>query len=63
VFKKWIEEHSKLFRALLLVLATLNAWIAYEMFLEHPIMTFANGTMAVLILFVVIASWRTDWNK
>lgn len=56
MFKMWIEKHFELFRLLLLVLATLNAWIAYEVFLEHPIMALANGMMAVVITVGVILS-------
>ena len=63
MFNKWIEEHFKLFGVLLLVLATLNAWIAYEIFLEHPIAALANGTMAVVITLGVILSWGTGETK
>ena len=63
MFKKWIEKHFELFRLLLLVLATLNAWIAYEIFLEHSIMALANGTMAVVITLGVILSRGTGETK
>ncbi len=63
VFKKWIEKHFELFRILLLVLATLNAWIAYEISLEHPIMALANGAMAVVITLGVILSRGTGETK
>ena len=63
MFNKWTEDHFKLFGVLLLVLATLNAWIAYEIFLEHPIMALANGTMAVVITLGVILSWGTGETK
>ncbi|MCL5005938.1 MAG: hypothetical protein M1404_05340 [Acidobacteria bacterium] len=59
MFEKWIEKHFKLFGVLLLVLAALNGWIAYRIFLEHPIMALANGAMAVVITVGVILSWGT----
>jgi hypothetical protein len=54
VFKQWIEKHFKLFGILLLVLAALNGWVAYEIFPEHPIMALANGAMAIVIVAGVI---------
>lgn len=63
LLEKWIEKHFELFRVLLLVLATLNAWIAYKIFLEHPIMALANGTMAVVITLGVILPRGTGDTK
>jgi hypothetical protein len=63
VFEKWIDRHFKLLGVLLVGLAALNAWMAYKIFLEHPIMAFANGTMAVVITLGVILSWGTGETK
>jgi uncharacterized membrane protein (DUF441 family) len=59
LFKKWIEEHFKLFGILLLVLAGLNAWVASEIFPDHPIIAMANGAMAVALVLGVLLSWKT----
>ena len=58
--KEWLEEHYKALRALLLVLAALNGWIAYAIFPEHHILASANGAMAVVIIGAVILSRRAD---
>ena len=57
MLKKWLEEHLKVFGVLLLALAALNAWVAYAIFPEHPIMALANGAMAVVIVLGVILLW------
>jgi hypothetical protein len=56
--KQWLEDHYKALRVLLLVLAALNGWIAYAILPKHPIMALANGAMAVVIIGVIILSWR-----
>jgi hypothetical protein len=58
VFKKWIEEHFKLFGVLLLVLAALNGWVAYSIVFEHPIMAMANTVTAAVIVLDVVRFWR-----
>ena len=57
MLKKWFEQHFKLLGVLLLVLAGLNAWVAYAIFPGHPIMALANGTVAVVIVLGVILLW------
>lgn len=57
MFKKWIEKHFKLFGVLLLVVAVLNGWIAYETFADHPIMALANGVMTIVIVVGVLLLW------
>ncbi|TAM79621.1 MAG: hypothetical protein EPN47_17620 [Acidobacteria bacterium] len=63
MFKEWIEKHFKLFGILLLILAALNGWIAYEIFLDYPIMALANGAMAVVIVLGVALSRGTGEPK
>ena len=58
MLKEWFEEHFKLFGVLLLMMAALNAWVAYAIFPEHPIMASANAAMAVAILLGVVVFWR-----
>lgn len=58
MLKEWFEEHYELVRALLLVLAALNGWMAYLIFPEHPFMALANAAMAVAILLGVVVFWR-----
>ncbi len=57
MFKKWIEEHFKLFGVLLLVLAAVNTWVASEILADYPIMELANGAMAIVIVVGVILLW------
>ena len=63
MLKKWLEEHFKLFGVLLLVMAALNGWVAYEIFPDYPIMALANGAMAVAILVGVILLWGAGEPK
>jgi hypothetical protein len=63
MLKKWLEEHLKLVGVLLLGLATLNGWVAYAIFPEHPIMASANAAMAVVIALGVALSWGTGEPK
>lgn len=58
MFNKGIEEHFKLFGVLLLVLAVLNAWVAYSIVLDHPIMAVANAVTAVLIVLDLVRFWQ-----
>jgi hypothetical protein len=55
--RKWFEEHFKLMRVLLLVMAVLNGWVAYRSFNEYPIMALLNGLMASAITLGVILLW------
>ena len=57
MFKKWIEKHLKLFGVLLLVLAAVNTWVASEIFLDYPVMSLANGVMAIVLVVGVILLW------
>ena len=63
MFKKWIEEHFKLFGVLLLILAVLNTWVACEIFLAYPIMALANAAMAIVIVVGVILLWGAGEPK
>lgn len=57
MLKKWLEGHLKVFGVLLLALAALNGWVAYAIFLDHPLMALGNGAMAVVIVVGVILLW------
>ena len=63
MLKEWFEEHFKLFGVLLLMMAALNAWVAYAIFPEHPIMASANAAMAVVIALGVILLWGAGEPK
>lgn len=63
MFKKWIDEHFKLFGVLLLVLAALNGWAAYRIFANYPVMALVNGLMAVVIALGVILLWGAGGPK
>lgn len=54
MLKQWIEKHFNLCGVLLLVLAALNGWVAYQIFPTHPVMAAGNGAMAALIVLGVI---------
>ncbi len=58
MLKEWFEDHYKLLKVVLVVLAALNGWIAYAIFPEHPIMASANASMAVVIIAGISFSWR-----
>jgi hypothetical protein len=60
VFKKWIEEHFKLFGVLLLLLEALNTWVASEISTRYPIMALANGAMGIVIVVgvILLGSWQ-----
>lgn len=57
MFREWFEEHFKLMRILLLVMAALNGWVAYRIFNEYPIMSLLNSLMAIAITLGVILLW------
>ena len=63
MFKQWIEKHLKLSRVFLLVLATLNTWIASAIFLDYPILALANGAMAIVIVVGVLLLWGASEPK
>jgi hypothetical protein len=43
---------------LLLVLASINGWMAYTLYAQHPIMASANAAVVVVIVPGVIFFWR-----
>ncbi len=61
--KKWIEKHFKLFGVLLLIMAGLNAWVAYEIFAQHPLITLTNGVMAIVIVVGVMLLWGAGKSR
>jgi hypothetical protein len=63
VSNEWIQGHLKLCGVLLLVLAGLNAWCAYEVFAEHPLAALANGTTSVVITLGVLLTWGTGTTQ
>ncbi len=64
MWRKWLADHDRAFRALLLALAALNGWTAYTIRSEHPIMALLNSAMAVLIVLgVSLIGDRRDGNK
>jgi hypothetical protein len=63
MFRKWFEQHFKLTRILLLVMAALNGWVASRIFNEYPIMSLLNGLMAIAITLGVILLWGTGRPK
>jgi hypothetical protein len=58
MFRGWFIKHFKLFGTLLMALAALNGWMAYAVFLQHPVVAFANGAMALVIVLGVVLFWR-----
>jgi hypothetical protein len=63
MFRKWFEEHFKLMRILLLVMAALNGWVAYRIFNEYPIVALLNGLMAIAITLGVMLLWGAGEPK
>jgi membrane protein CcdC involved in cytochrome C biogenesis len=59
MFRRWVDDHFKLVRAFLLILAALNILVSYTLFTDHPIMAAANATMALILAVGVIMSWRS----
>jgi hypothetical protein len=61
--KQWHEENYRL-AGVMLAVAAINGWLAYEFGLKHPIMAFLHGVMAVtMILAVVFLSQLVLRNK
>ena len=56
--KELFEKYYRVLGILLLVLASINAWAAYALYREHPIMALANGAMAVVTVLGVILFWH-----
>ena len=56
--KELFEKYYRVLGILLLVLAPINAWAAYALYPEHPIMALTNGAMAVVTVLGVILFWH-----
>ena len=50
--KQWYEENYRL-AGVMLAVAAINGWLAYEFAFKHPIMAFLHGVMAVAMILAV----------
>ncbi len=55
--KRWYEDHYRL-AGVMLALAALNGWLAYESGSKHPIMAFLHAAMAVAMVLAVVFCWK-----
>ena len=57
--KEWYEENYRL-AAVMLAVAAVNGWLAYEFGCKHPIMAFLHAAMAVAMVLAVAFGWKLD---
>jgi hypothetical protein len=51
--KQWYEENHRL-AGVMLAVAAMNGWLAYEFAFKHPIMAFLHSVMAVAMILAVV---------
>ena len=56
--KQWYEDHP--LEGVMLAVAAVNGWLAYEFGSKHPIMAFLHAAMAVAMLLAVVFCWKLD---
>ncbi len=59
----WFGEHQKVIGVLHILMAILNGRIAFEIFADHPLMAFANTSMAAALVWMAVLSWRMGGNR
>ena len=57
--RKWYEKHY-LPEGVMLAVAAINGWLAYEFGSKHPIMAFLHAAMAVAMVLAVVFCWKLD---
>jgi hypothetical protein len=53
--KKWYE-YDYLLAGVMLAVATINGWLAYEFGSKHPIMSFFHAVVAIAMVLAVVFS-------
>ena len=54
--KRWYEDHR--LEGVMLAVAAINGWLAYEFGSKHPIMAFLHATLALAMVLGVVFVWR-----
>ena len=57
--KECYEENHRL-AAVMLAVAAINGWLAYEFGFKHPVMAFIHAAMAVAMVLAVVFCWKLD---
>jgi DMSO reductase anchor subunit len=57
--KQWYEKHY-LLEGVMLAVAGINGWLAYEFGSKHPIMAFLHAVMAVAMVLAVVFGWKLE---
>ncbi len=57
--KPWYEDNYRL-AGVMLVIAAINGWLAYEFGSKHPIMAFIHAAVAVVMVLAVVFCWKLD---
>ena len=55
--KQWYEDNHRM-GAVMLAVAVINGWLAYEFGSKHPIMAFLHAAMAVGMVLAVVFCWK-----
>ena len=61
--KDLFEKHDRALGIVLLILVPVNAWMAYALYPQHPIMASASATTAVVIVAGVVLFWRSGRRR
>jgi len=57
--KPWYEDNYRL-AGVMMAIAAINGWLAYEFASKHPIMAFLHAAMAVAMVLAVVFGWKLD---
>ena len=57
--KPWYEDNYRL-TGVMLAIAAINGWLAYQFGSKHPIMAFLHAAMAVAMVLAVVFGWKLD---
>jgi zinc transporter ZupT len=57
--KQWCEDNYRL-AGVMLAIAAINGWLAYEFSSQHPIMALIHAAMAVAMVLAVLFCWKLD---
>ena len=58
--RKPCYEDSYRLAGVMLALAAINGWLAYECGSKHPIMALIHAAMAVAMVLAVLFCWKLD---
>ena len=61
--KDLFERDHRALGIMLVILAPVNAWMAYTLYPQHPLMASASAGMAVVIVAGVVLFWRAGKRR